>query len=391
MVKEKIAQALEILKEEKIDCWLTFVRESGTIPDPAMELIAGTGVTWQSAFILTSKGDTIAIVGSLDKANQEDHAYYQSILGYVQSIEKDLTETLKKLNPNKIAVNYSINSSAADGLTYGMYLQLKKYLDKINMTGRLISSESILNKLRGRKSATEIARVRAAIGQTLEMFDKVTGFIQPGKTERQIAGFLLDLVSKAGLDLAWDPDHCPAVFTGPDTAGAHAGPTDREVKPGHVLNIDFGVRKDNYCSDLQRSWYVRRPGETNAPPEVIRGFQVIFDSISLAAEGIKPGVKGHEIDGIARSHITDNGYGEYPHALGHQIGRSAHDGGGLLAPRWERYGTLPDQPVEKDQLYTLEPRLTIENYGIATIEEIIMVRPDGCDFLSERQTEIFLV
>jgi len=391
MVKEKIAQALEILKEEKIDCWLTFVRESGTIPDPAMELIAGTGVTWQSAFILTSKGDTIAIVGSLDKANQEDHGYYQTVTGYVQSIEADLTETLKKLNPDKIAVNYSVNSSAADGLTYGMYLQLKKYLDKINMTGRLVSSEPVLNKLRGRKSATEIARVKASIGQTLEMFDRVTGFIRPGKTERQIAGFLLDLVSKAGVDLAWDPDHCPAVFTGPDTAGAHAGPTDREVKPGHVLNIDFGIRKDAYCSDLQRSWYVRRPGETAAPPEVVRGFRVIFDSISLAAAGIKPGVKGHEIDGIARSHITDNGYSEYPHALGHQIGRSAHDGGGLLAPRWERYGTLPDQPVEKDQLYTLEPRLTIGNYGIATVEEIIVVTPDGCDFLSARQTGIYLV
>ena len=391
MVKEKIAQAIEILKEERIDCWLTFVRETGTIPDPAMELIAGTGVTWQSAFILTSKGDAIAIVGSLDKANQEDHGYYRTITGYVQSIEKDLTETLKILNPNKIAVNYSINSSAADGLTYGMYLQLKKYLDKIDMTGRLVSSESILNKLRGRKSATEIARVRASIVQTLEMFDRVTGFIRPGKTERQIAHFLLDLVQKAGVDLAWDPDHCPAVFTGPDTAGAHAGPTDREVKPGHVLNIDFGIRKEDYCSDLQRSWYIRRPGEKTAPPEVVRGFKVIFDSISLAAEGIQPGVKGHEIDGIARNHITDNGYAEYPHALGHQIGRSAHDGGGLLAPKWERYGTLPDQPVEKDQLYTLEPRLTIEDYGIATVEEIIAVTQNGCEFLSERQTEIFLV
>ena len=70
MIKEKIDQAINILIEENIDCWLTFVRESGTTKDPAVDLVVGTGVTWQSAFILTSAGDAIAIVGSLDKANQ---------------------------------------------------------------------------------------------------------------------------------------------------------------------------------------------------------------------------------------------------------------------------------------------------------------------------------
>jgi len=391
VVTEKIAQALDILKEENIDCWLTFVRETGTLHDPAMELIVGTGVTWQSAFILTAKGDTIAIVGSLDKANQEDHGFYQSITGYVQSIESDLLATLRKINPNKIAVNYSLNSPAADGLTHGMFLQLNKYLDKISMTGRIVSSEPILNKLRGRKSRGEIERVRRAIEQTLDMFDQVTGFIRPGRTEREIARFLIDQVKKAGVELAWDPDHCPAVFTGPDTAGAHTGPTDREVKAGHVLNIDFGIRKNDYCSDLQRSWYIRKPDETEAPPEVVKGFQVIFDSISQAANQLKPGVKGFEIDQIARSYIVSQGYQEYPHALGHQIGRAAHDGGGVLAPKWERYGTLPDEPVEQDQLYTLEPRLTIDNYGIATIEEIVLITQTGCEFLSERQKKIYLV
>jgi Xaa-Pro aminopeptidase len=69
----------------------------------------------------------------------------------------------------------------------------------------------------------------------------------------------------------------------------------------------------------------------------------------------------------------------------------AHDGGGLLAPKWERYGTLPDQVIEKNQLYTLEPRLKIERYGVATIEEIVVVTENGCEFLSDRQKEIFLI
>lgn len=391
MIREKINQAVEILKEENIDCWLTYVRETSTIPDPAMDLIVGTGVTWQSAFIITARGETIAIVGSLDKANQESHGYYPKIIGYLESVEDDLMNTLREINPNKIAINYSINTATADGLSHGLYLQLMEYFKNTPFPERLISSEIILNKLRGRKSNTEIDRVKKSIEVTLEMFDQVGGFITTGKSEQDVARFLLDLVEKKGIGLAWDPDHCPAVFTGPDTSGAHAGPTDRKVQPGHVLNIDFGVKIDGYCSDLQRSWYILRDGEENAPEEVKKGFQVIFDSISMAADALKPGKTGYEIDTIAREYIVSQGYEEYPHALGHQIGREAHDGGGLLGPKWERYGTLPDIPVEKSQLFTIEPRLTIKDYGIATAEEIVVITDDGCEFLSARQKEIFLV
>jgi Xaa-Pro aminopeptidase len=391
MIKEKIDQAFDILREDNIDCWLTFVRESSTTYDPAMDLIVGTGITWHSAFILTAKKESIAIVGSLDQANKQDHGYYGQIKGYVESIEKELIATLNKIKPNKIAINYSLNSPTCDGLTHGMFLQLKKYLQNTSYVDRLISSESIINKLRGRKSQTEKERVKQAIDLTIKMFKNVWNYMKVGRSEKEVADFLIDLVKKEGVNLAWDPQHCPAVFTGPDTAGAHAGPTNRRIEYGHVLNIDFGVMKDNYCSDLQRTWYFLRPGEKEAPPEVKRGFQIIYDSISAAAKALKPGKKGYEIDNIARAYITDHGYKEYPHALGHQIGREAHDGGGLLGPKWDRYGNLPNQSIEKNQLYTLEPRLIIEDYGIATIEEIVTVTENGCEFLSPRQKDIYLV
>jgi len=391
MIREKIAQSIEILKEENIDCWLTFVRESSTTPDPVLDVIIGTGVTWHSAFIITAQGDTHAIVGSLDKANQETHGNYKHITGYLQSIEQDLTATLNKISPKSIAINYSLNSPTCDGLTHGMYLQLNQYLKKTPYAKMLISSEKIINKLRGRKSRTEIDRIKKAIDLTITLFDEVGKFIAAGRTEKEIGDFLVQRTRESGVQLAWDAEHCPAVFSGPDTAGAHAGPTDRKVQPGHVLNIDFGVKINGYCSDLQRTWYILRPGEKNVPAEVQHGFQTIVDGISRAARALKPGVKGYEIDQIARSYITGQGYGEYPHALGHQVGRVAHDGGGLLAPKWERYGTLPDQPVEKNQVYTLEPRLTIPGYGIATIEEIVVVTGMGCEFLSPRQEKLYLI
>ncbi|RCK72436.1 MAG: Aminopeptidase YpdF (MP-, MA-, MS-, AP-, NP- specific) [Ignavibacteriae bacterium] len=391
MIKEKIKQAVEILKGKDIDMWLTFVRESSLIPDPMIDITVGTHSTWQTAYIITKYGDTIAIAGSLDVANIKAYGYYKDVIGYVESIKEPLLRILDKIKPNKIAINFSTDTVIADGLTHGMYLSLMRYLEGTGYEDKIISSERIISALRGRKSKTEIKYIKEAIVETLRIFDKVSKFIKPGKTEQEVANYILNLVRKTKLETAWDEKQCPAVFSGPESAGAHAEPTKRKIQGGHILNIDFGVRKNGYCSDLQRTWYIRRKGEKTVPKEVHKGFNVIIEAIARAAEALKAGVQGYEIDAIARDYITSQGYKEYPHALGHQIGRSAHDGGGLLCPKWDRYGNLPYEKVETGQVYTLEPRLTVEGYGIATVEEIVLVTDSGCKFLSKPQKQIWVI
>lgn len=389
--EEKIQQTIQILNELNIDMWLTYVRETETIRDPSLDLILGTNCTWQSAFIITKRGETIAIVGSLDVANIKSKNLFNEVIGYVKGIKEDLLKVLERINPQKIAINYSTNSNLADGLTHGMYLDLTDKLKGTYFIERLISSEEIISLLRGRKSPTELKLMKEAIKITLEIFELTGKFIKPGVSEKQIAEFILSEVDKRGLETAWDKEYCPSVFTGPDTAGAHAGPTDRLVQPGHVLNIDFGVKYKGYCSDLQRTWYILRNNEKEAPPEVKKGFQVIIDSIQLAAKFMKPGSIAYEIDAVARNYIVENGYEEYPHALGHQVGRKAHDGGVILAPRWERYGEIPYKKIGIGEVYTLEPRLTINGYGIATVEEEVVVKEDGVEFLSDPQNELYLI
>jgi Xaa-Pro aminopeptidase len=356
-----------------------------------MDMIVGTGATWSSAFIITKDGDTTAIIGSLEEANMKTVGTFKNIVPYLKSIKEDLIATLKKYDPNKIAINFSRNSTLADGLTHGLYLELTDYLKNTPYADRLVSSEEIVAAVRGRKSSAELELMKTAIVETLKIFDEVTNFIKVGKTEKDVAEFVRGLVHERGFGFAWDEEHCPAVFTGPDTAGAHSGPTDKAVQKGHVINMDFGINYKGYCSDLQRTWYVLRDGETEAPPEVQRGFQVIVDSIQMAKDAIRPGKLGWEIDAVARNYIVENGYEEYPHGLGHQVGRKAHDGGALLGPRWERYGNAPYIPLEVGNVFTIEPRLTIEGFGIATIEEKIVVTENGCEWLSPIQTEIILL
>jgi len=389
--KEKIEQSISILKEKNVDMWLTFVRESAYLHDPAMDIISGTNVTWESAFVICADGTYYSIVGSLEVPNMRIQGVYENVTGYLKSIREPLIELLELKNPNNIAINFSKNSNLADGLTYGMFLNLRGYLEGTAFKHKLISSEEIIAALRGRKSPVELSNMKEAIKETLSIYDEVTGFMKPGMTEKDVADFIKGKVKKRGLEFAWDEEHCPAVFTGPGTAGAHAGPTGREIHKGHILNIDFGVKVNGYCSDLQRTWYFLKDGEDKAPAVVQKGFDTIVTSIQKSAEKLKPGMMGCEIDDVARNYIVVNGYEEYPHGLGHQVGKAAHDGGCGLFPRWERYGNTPYLKVEENQVFTIEPRLTVVGYGIATVEEEVLVTKDGCEYLSTPQKELYLI
>ncbi|HPR88200.1 MAG TPA: Xaa-Pro peptidase family protein [bacterium] len=391
MVNEKIDQAFGIMREQEVDLWLTFVHETGTSPDPVLDLLAGTHVVWPSAFILTSAGKCLAIVGSLDAHGVRDTAPRYEVIGYRDSVAEPLLKVLEEVQPRRIAINYSVNDIMADGLSHGLYLILTDYLQGTPWLERLISSEGLVAALRGRKSPSELSRIKSAIRETLDIYDQVTAHARAGMSEQEVAAFITERMEGRGLTPAWGADHCPSVFTGPDTAGAHAGPTARHIEPGHIMNTDFGVRYEGYVSDLQRTWYFLRPGESRAPAEVQKGFDTILGSIRAAAAALKPGVEGWMVDKAARQFILDAGYDEFPHALGHQVGRSAHDGAGLLCPVWDRYKNLPFLKVEAGQVYTLEPRLTVPGHGVVTIEEMVVVTENGCEFLSAPQQELWVV
>ena len=391
LVQEKVNQAKEILKEFGIDCWITFVRESQINGDPILAFLVEADVTWHSAFIITSSGDTHAIVGQYDKKTVEDTGAYDEVVGFVEGIKEPFISRMRKINPSKIAINYSKGSEICDGLTYGMYLTLHEFLTEIGMEDRLISAERVVSALRERKSGTEVENIKNAIKVTEDIFDSVATFIKLGTAEKEIAAFMKKQVENAGLGLAWEEKVCPAVFTGPDTAGAHYAPTDKKVEPGHILNMDFGVKYNGYCSDLQRTFYVLEEDETIVPADAQNGFNVIVDAIESAKRAIKPGVHGHEVDAIARNILVSNGYEEFPHGLGHQVGRFSHDGTALLGPAWEKYAQKPFQPLEEGMVFTIEPRLTVLGRGVVTIEEMVVVTKDGAEYLSTPQKELILI
>lgn len=392
LIQEKANQALEILKEQNTDLWLTFVRETSGVRDPALDLLIGPNdFTWPTALILTRKGKKIAILGNLEKDALQRLGVFDEIIGYDKSIRDLLRETITRLDPGQIAVNTSRNNVHADGLTHAMHGILLEYLAGTPYTDRLVSAEQLISALRGRKTPTEQARIRRAVEITDEIYQKTFDFIRVGMSEIEIGEYMHKLANEYGVGLAWPAENCPAVNSGPNSPVGHNGPTDIKVERGHLLHFDFGVKYEEYCSDIQRVAYVLRQGETEAPLEVQRGFITIRTAIEKSREAMKPGVTGNSIDVISREIVTDSGYPEYPHALGHQLGRVAHDGGALLGPLWEKYGDSPNQKLEMGQIYTIEPSLAVPGYGMMGLEEDVVMTETGAEYFTKPQTEIVLI
>jgi Xaa-Pro aminopeptidase len=356
-----------------------------------MDFIVGQGVTWLSFFMFFKTGEKYAIVGNLDIEKFRRAGLFDTVFAYKGSPKADLLDLLKRHNPKKIALDFSPDCAAADGLTHGNYLNLLELLKGTEFQTCFVSAEAVIAKIRGKKTGEELRRLKLACQKTLEIYGRVSKAVKPGMSEKNLADWISREREKMGLAAAWELSSCPAVFSGPQEIGAHSAPTANILRPGHIFNIDFGVVVDKYCSDLQRTWYILRPGEKEAPQEVQKGFAALIESIRLSFSALKPGVRGLDIDQIARSYIVSQGYDEYPHALGHQVGRYAHDGGALLAPAWERYGSLPFMPLEKDQVFTIEPRIYVKDYGVATVEEMVVITAHGAEYLSRPQTELLLV
>jgi len=390
LVKEKVQQAVSILKEKNIDLWMTFVRETSAVPDPVLPLIYGATLTWHSALIITQTGETIAILGNLEAETARRTGAYQEVIGYDKSIQAELVGILQRLNPHQIAVNCSYNDPTADGLTHGMYQNLKDYLSPTPFLDRLISAETIIGALRGRKTPTEIARIRTAAETTEEIYRRAFDYLQPGMTEKQVSQFMHTQILEMGVTEAWDYEDCPAVNSGPDSQVGHAAPTDIVLERGHLVHFDFGVKQDEYCSDIQRMVYLLKPGETEVPDPVKHAFQTVVHAVQSAIDAMRPGMLGTEIDYVARRVVTHAGYPEYMYGTGHGLGRAAHDGGGMLGPHWEKYGTLPDQKLEAGQVYTVEPGVAVPGYGYVGLEEDVLVTDTGAELLSAGQKELVL-
>lgn len=390
--KEKIDIACQALRENDIDMWIVAGQESATNSEPVLEVMGDGEFIGCTALIFNRDGTSAVICTPLDMNGYIHAGVFSEVIDFPVNFEESVGEYIKKKGPKNIALDFSLDNPASDGLTVGMYNLLKKAFEIAGFTGETVSAQPIVNMVRGIKLPHEIEKIRRACQVTQEIFEAAKEFIRPGINCKDIYQFFTEEVKRRRVGYSWPASCNPGVFSGFGCPNGHMGAPDFPVKAGDVVNIDFGIVVDGYASDMQRMYYLLQPGETDAPEEVKKAFYCVRDSIQLTAKALKPGMTGLEVDTVCRENIVKGGYSSYGFATGHQLGRVAHDGGPLLGPKKPRYDKkeLIGVPLKEGFVFTIEPGVETSR-GHIGMEEDVVVRADGAEFLVPPQSELYLI
>ncbi len=389
LIREKHAQLDALLPSLAADAWVVFCREGS---DPSTLLFAGQEMVGLSAFVFTPGGRKLALVADYDRMGIEAPGVFDEVVAYGrEGLTGHLKAVWDELNPRTVALNQHEDDYLVDGLTVGLLRKLEKAVGDDGLGERSISSVAVLEPLRARKTPEELRRLRRAVEITERLLDEAGAFMRPGMTERHVAEFLKGRQRELGVTHSFSDG--AAVMTG--TAGlGHRTAGDAQLLPGDTVVIDMGVFVEGYTSDVMRTYYVARDDESAPPAEVQHRFEAARDAVAESVAMMKPGVAGHEVDAVARGVLEARGIAPYTHALGHQIGRTVHDGGTTLAPLGDRYGTRGLGRLQEGEVYTVEPvvhgRTGVDGVPVGP-EQDVVITATGAAYLSTLPSSLTIV
>ncbi len=384
--KEKISQAKGILEDLKIDMWITIGRETVMNSEPVLPFLSTLQLGSNTAIIITPKF-SICLAGHLDAYGMQQQALYDEVISYDKSFKDAFFELLDRLKPQQIALNYS-SDVASDGLTHGMFLFLTKLFNEFGYKGEIISAVGIINRLRGIKTSSELAAIKKAIACTEKILLEAKDFITAGKSQIEIHQFCQDRIRHYQQGNAWEIKHNPGVMLKNAPMG-HAGPGEYTCKKGELVTLDFGVRVDDYCSDIQRVYYVLNDGETEVPQHYQQALTNIQKAQDVGLALMRPNTPAYVPDEAAREAIKAFGYPDFNFGFGHQVGRETHDGGVMMGPRWERYLGRVEANMEVGMIFTVDINIEFKDGRIGQ-EDMALIGHETTEYLTTRQNGIYV-
>jgi Xaa-Pro aminopeptidase len=250
-------------------------------------------------------------------------------------------------------------------------LQLQRAFGRVPF----IPASRVLGPLRAVKDQRELDLLKRAARYADAAFSGVFRERLETRTEREVARRLEELMVEMGHDSV----AFTIVASGPNGASPHHDPSDREIKAGDGVVLDFGGRTEGYCSDVARTVAVQRQ-----PDELDHVHEVVQEAQEAAFRAVAPGVPAADVDRAARAVIERSGYGElFLHRTGHGIGLEEHE------PPWIVAGN--PEPLREGMCFSIEPGIYLPDRFGVRIEDIVTVTTDGAERLNRASRELEVV
>ncbi len=240
----------------------------------------------------------------------------------------------------------------------------------------LVPATELLWQLRTVKDGAELEAMVAAQRIAERALAEILEEIRPGVTEKEIAARLQYLMLHHGAeDMSFDP----IVVSGPNGSLPHGVPSEREIRQGEFVTMDFGCVYHGYCSDMTRTVAVGY-----ATAEMRRVYDTVLSAQLAGIAAARAGVSGKAVDGAARAVIDAAGYGAFfGHSFGHGVGVEIHE-----APN---ASPMNETPLPAGAVISAEPGIYLPGKLGVRIEDVLLLTEEGCRNLTEAPKALLIL
>lgn len=234
-----------------------------------------------------------------------------------------------------------------------------------------------ISSLRAIKDSTEINSIEKACKLGDKTFNYILKKIKKGITEQEIAFEIEHFIKKSGADISFPT----IVAFGKNSSIPHHQTGKTELKSGDFVLLDFGVRLNNYCSDMTRTVFFGKPSN-----EQKKMYQTVLSAQKKTLETLHDISIYHaskNIDRVAREYILKNGFPTIPHSLGHGVGLEVHESP-TLSPNSKDI-------LKPGMVFSVEPGIYIKGFGGVRIEDLVVLEKSGPRLLTKSKREIIQV
>lgn len=269
------------------------------------------------------------------------------------------------LELNKLVEKLGVKSIAFEA-EYLFYAQYTKLQESVKIEKWVPVVEEV-DRLRMIKTEEELELIRRAEHIGDMAFLHILSVIREGMTELEVAAQIeLALKTNGAEKLSFDT----IVASGVNGDKPHAVPTDKKIKKGELITMDFGCKYKGYCSDMTRTIGL---GKLNDRQRLV--YNTVAEAQIAGWSSIKKGVLGADVDRAARKVIEEAGFGEYfGHGLGHSLGLKIHED--------PRFSPVCKTEILPNMLLTVEPGIYIPGELGVRIEDLLVITENGYELIS---------
>lgn len=258
-----------------------------------------------------------------------------------------------------------------ENVSYGEYRSLEELFKGIEF----VAVDEAFSKIRAIKTEREISLIKTAQSVTETAFNEILPFIKEGVTEIEIAARLEYVMLKNGCELAFDS----IVAFGENGSKPHAHRSERKLRRGEFVTMDFGAKYKGYCSDMTRTVALGAVDERKA-----RAYNAVLEANKLAEKAIKIGEKCCDIDAVARNYLAKFSLDKFfSHSLGHSVGVDIHEMP-AFSPRCE-------EVLKEGMIITVEPGVYLEGDFGLRIEDMALVTKSGAEILTHADKNLIVL